>query len=130
MVNSHVDILFPGLNESRFAPARNRVSRTRSLARSALSLSEMANARSDGTAASIKSRTALQAGGVKTFVLVFPRFSPRPSDHSRLRTISVKLSGTPWLTTSLYISKSCRPSLVLVARLKSTVDLDPDASSI
>ncbi len=51
------DRFVPGSNESIFVMARSKVSCTRSSARSTLRLSEIANARKLGTAASMASRT-------------------------------------------------------------------------
>src|SRR5215475_2596168 len=70
MVNSHADMLVPGSKESRFAQARSRASCTRSSARSTLPHSEMANARSEGTAASITSRTGLLGGAICPLIFV------------------------------------------------------------
>ena len=56
IVNNQADIFVPGWNESILSIARNRVSCTRSSARSTFLLSEMAKARKFGTASSIVSR--------------------------------------------------------------------------
>src|ERR1700722_10627505 len=71
MVNSHADMLEPGSKESRFAQARSSASCTRSSARSTLPHSEIANARSEGTAASITSRTGLFGGAIGPLIFVF-----------------------------------------------------------
>src|SRR5258708_7400115 len=71
MVNSHADMLVPGSKESRFAHARNNASWTRSSARSTLPQSEMAKARSEGTAASITSRTGLLGGVICPLIWFF-----------------------------------------------------------
>jgi len=52
MVKSHAIMFVPGWNESMLAVARRSVSCTRPSARSALPLSDIANARKVGTAAS------------------------------------------------------------------------------
>src|SRR5271155_3191925 len=71
MVNSHADMLVPGSKESRLAQARNSASCTRSSARSTFPHSEIANARNEGTAASIASRTDLFGGAIRPLILVF-----------------------------------------------------------
>src|SRR4051812_11125479 len=71
MVNSHADMLVPGSKESRFAQARSSASCTRSSARSTLPQSEMAKARSEGTAASITSRTGLLGGAICPLIFFF-----------------------------------------------------------
>src|SRR5277367_1458233 len=71
MVNNHADMLVPGSKESRFAHARSNASCTRSSARSTLPQSERANARSEGTADSITSRTGRLGGGIRTPQLRF-----------------------------------------------------------
>src|SRR4051812_16663066 len=53
MVKSHADMFVPTWNELIFAMARSKVSCTRSSARSTLPLSDIANARKLGTAASM-----------------------------------------------------------------------------
>src|SRR5947209_17178478 len=69
MVISQADMCDPGWNELMLAMARRSVSCTRSSARSTLPLSEIANARKLGTAASMASRTAGEASSARSFVV-------------------------------------------------------------
>src|SRR6185369_9614145 len=69
MVKSHADMFVPAVNESILAMARSKVSCTRSSARSTLPLSEIANARKLGTAASMTSRTNGAGGSTRLFVV-------------------------------------------------------------
>ena len=57
MVKSHAAMFVPGVNELMLAMARITVSCTRSSARSALPLNDIANARKFGMAASMTSCT-------------------------------------------------------------------------
>ncbi len=66
---SQADMCDPGWNELMLAMARRSVSCTRSSARSTLPLSEIANARKLGTAASMASRTAGEASSARSFVV-------------------------------------------------------------
>src|ERR1700687_1006152 len=69
MVNSQADMLVPGSKESRLAQPRSSASCTRSSARSTFRQSEIANARSDGTAASIAARTDLVGGAIRDLII-------------------------------------------------------------
>jgi hypothetical protein len=69
MVKSHADMFIPAWNESILAMARSNVSCTRSSARSTLPLSEIANARKLGMAASMASRTDSRSGSARFFVV-------------------------------------------------------------
>src|SRR6476646_8577918 len=69
MVISQADMFVPGWNELMLAMARRSVSCTRSSARSTLPLSEIANARKLGTAASMTSRTDGCWGIARSFVV-------------------------------------------------------------
>jgi hypothetical protein len=66
---SQADMCDPGWNELMLAMARKSVSCTRSSARSTLPLSEIANARKPGTAASMASRTAGEASSARSLVV-------------------------------------------------------------
>src|SRR5437899_302983 len=69
MVISQADMCDPGWNESMLVTARRSVSCTRSSARSTLPLSEIANARKLGTAASMASRAAGEASSARSLVV-------------------------------------------------------------
>src|SRR4030095_3416079 len=69
MVKSQADMFVPSWNELTLARARRSVSCTRSSARSTLPLSEIANPRKFGTAASMASRTDGRSGLARSFVV-------------------------------------------------------------
>src|ERR1041385_5215979 len=100
MGNNHAGMLVPGWNEWMLASARNSVSCTRSSARSTLPLSEMANARRLGTAATIFS---LSAGSTLLQRLPFPAFrvdrAGRRSDQGSARLVRhsrIAVAGRSW----------------------------------